>query len=1370
MPAAPDYRAPMSANVPPGRTNYADSHTLAELLRQLHTSEQNSHRWGQDDPLGGLRGILADAYDEYGDSESANHLRTPGRHVIGHEGRVVPGRFTSAPAVDAYHQFMGHLLQTNEGDYPVPDLWVGEPGDIWAHMNHPDHAGEVPHGHVRIVDDAYPFTEDNIRVTQVPGFAAPQVLSQWARDHVTEQPPFDFTPPDDPARAHADALFRAIADAPFEEPDPIHPIMEPSQEPDMLSRTNYAGWTGADDFEAKIDENPLDATVHGVYADWLDEQGTPEAAEEARFRRAMAGVARSGFFVEPEHELPVVLSGWKLPDWAGNIEYLYNERGPVYRNRSNQILWGVPAQNHHPWLWSGSDFRWRTYRDMEEGLRRAHRAGRQPRPTNPLAGPREGPEDVNFARYDTQAYMTPYTEYDCGFCLEDVHALADQLAALNTDYCAYDLQSEEDEQSRQRAEAHLDDPNWGWGGGDLTRAAPMGYNLEEQRAFEEQLDAPGGMGDTTLRGVYADWLRDHGAEELAADEDYRRRVITDRYRPGVVGSNDPRIQPHLRDRDFFDGLWESRDGSDPTVLSRYASPLPGIHSPTTPWATPHESLWHDYSPAHRYALAPPEETEPFVRQGVDDGIYDPQNVANHVFADWLDDRDDPRAAILRRDLELRGEGTRDSMMRAHREAHERLADGRTVRRLRDQADRIPLPGQHEIISIPQGPYDSDTPTSMELRWNADHDLYFGAFSLDEANSILARIRQQLDELDEPTQSSRYYLTSYAQSGEPTQLVGGYDPNTPVDPAQRQTTQTPPTTYAPKRHNPPTQRHLKPGAHAFVPERPPEPDRMVGEIERKIYEEIETRRQRMGPSHIARMSRDAMTEYAEGSFAPGTPLRPEGFVTKTTIPGPAGPFGRTGRSQVFGEFPWAETMNTFERVLAANPDDADVRGVYADYLDENGLHELAQRQRQLFEDYYAPPPPPAPPKPVYMDPAEAMNLWAEGGGIHSLHDHEYDEMSGGDMPAMYAELDEYGFPIPGTPTERPNPIHVTKPGRAPRPVATLPGGQRVRGPAFPQRRTGPIAADTTAHTWSAGMLPPDDQAWMDSVPWDRYARYDAQSYFGPAEGLAEQPYDIPDIASWRPAYQGTQRSESMQQMDTGDQLVAPTSQIEEGPAELRDGLRSPGWSENHRFVGYGVEDEIGAYESAINQRHLDRAAELEHKVNLANADYEQALADGYPPDHPLLANMRQQMDFLLNSAGERREIAAGRCAYARNDYAAPSDDRPASWWGDNADQFGYRPGDWGPASRGWANMAGGYGATPWDMQSHADRSNPFPDDTDDPGLDYAEPGHFVEDPYDGPAGFDERIPFVPPDQSYAMYLGRTIHTKPFTNRLTANRTT
>ena len=38
-------------------------------------------------------------------------------------------------------------------------------------------------------------------------------------------------------------------------------------------------------FEDAIDKNPLDATNHGVYADWLDEHGEHE---EAKFRRSLS--------------------------------------------------------------------------------------------------------------------------------------------------------------------------------------------------------------------------------------------------------------------------------------------------------------------------------------------------------------------------------------------------------------------------------------------------------------------------------------------------------------------------------------------------------------------------------------------------------------------------------------------------------------------------------------------------------------------------------------------------------------------------------------------------------------------------------------------------------------------------------------------------------------------------------------------------------------------------------------------------------------------------------------------------------------------------------------------------------------------------
>lgn len=59
----------------------ADRHDVASLLHQLTLPEHGAHMAGLDDPLGGLRGVAADALDEVGRSDEAALLRTPGQHV-----------------------------------------------------------------------------------------------------------------------------------------------------------------------------------------------------------------------------------------------------------------------------------------------------------------------------------------------------------------------------------------------------------------------------------------------------------------------------------------------------------------------------------------------------------------------------------------------------------------------------------------------------------------------------------------------------------------------------------------------------------------------------------------------------------------------------------------------------------------------------------------------------------------------------------------------------------------------------------------------------------------------------------------------------------------------------------------------------------------------------------------------------------------------------------------------------------------------------------------------------------------------------------------------------------------------------------------
>lgn len=141
-------------------------------------------------------------------------------------------------------------------------------------------------------------------------------------------------------------------------------------------------------FERNIDENPLDATNHLVYADWLDENGHPD---EAAFRRAMGewvgrGPTEIDYFKppsdepksfhagEPSEDTPEGPGGFThmirypkdLPSWADGVQR--TTRHPVVTGQPH-----IALQPNQYWL------HWRGYRNMEEGLRRAFMANRSAR-------------------------------------------------------------------------------------------------------------------------------------------------------------------------------------------------------------------------------------------------------------------------------------------------------------------------------------------------------------------------------------------------------------------------------------------------------------------------------------------------------------------------------------------------------------------------------------------------------------------------------------------------------------------------------------------------------------------------------------------------------------------------------------------------------------------------------------------------------------------------------------------------------------------------------------------------------------------------------------------------------------------------------
>ena len=146
-------------------------------------------------------------------------------------------------------------------------------------------------------------------------------------------------------------------------------------------------------FERNIDENPLDATNHLVYADWLDEHGEPD---EAAFRRAM------GQWVGNTPGVGVRPNTFNQHDWWAGGKLGYPEgvalermpfpRQPGYPQSPHISAYPEPRPAHYPAAHANRDLGddpshyghigFRNYRGMEEAFRRAFMAGRR-RPEPP---------------------------------------------------------------------------------------------------------------------------------------------------------------------------------------------------------------------------------------------------------------------------------------------------------------------------------------------------------------------------------------------------------------------------------------------------------------------------------------------------------------------------------------------------------------------------------------------------------------------------------------------------------------------------------------------------------------------------------------------------------------------------------------------------------------------------------------------------------------------------------------------------------------------------------------------------------------------------------------------------------------------------
>ena len=109
-------------------------------------------------------------------------------------------------------------------------------------------------------------------------------------------------------------------------------------------------------FEKAIDDNPLDATTHLVYADWLQENGEED---EAAFRRAMGEWVGSGPQLKNKSAADYGIDVWsprRYPLWAEGIKVPYH----------------YPPHLPHLALLG-----WSTYRGMESAFRKVFLAGRK---------------------------------------------------------------------------------------------------------------------------------------------------------------------------------------------------------------------------------------------------------------------------------------------------------------------------------------------------------------------------------------------------------------------------------------------------------------------------------------------------------------------------------------------------------------------------------------------------------------------------------------------------------------------------------------------------------------------------------------------------------------------------------------------------------------------------------------------------------------------------------------------------------------------------------------------------------------------------------------------------------------------------------
>lgn len=200
----------------------ADDATVHHFLTELAKPEHNETRWG----TGGdqtMRSVAADAFSDVGREREGELLRGGG-HVVVHEGKVKPGRFTHKHVWNAAAETVDHMdgwagydhatrLDSEDVGNQVVNAEHHDPYDIPEHTHY-------PYGTFRVhqFSDQHDIYPTHVHATELPSY-----LADVYNDDVSRAD-YGWNTDDDPHdtlehnAAEFDRLLDRLRKAPVEEP------------------------------------------------------------------------------------------------------------------------------------------------------------------------------------------------------------------------------------------------------------------------------------------------------------------------------------------------------------------------------------------------------------------------------------------------------------------------------------------------------------------------------------------------------------------------------------------------------------------------------------------------------------------------------------------------------------------------------------------------------------------------------------------------------------------------------------------------------------------------------------------------------------------------------------------------------------------------------------------------------------------------------------------------------------------------------------------------------------------------------------------------------------------------------------------------